>query len=63
LSEENFIKSWVLPALSLPYHFSPAKECRGTKQQDDIQTYSGDCGLLTSTLLLLASAGAFLDAS
>jgi hypothetical protein len=55
------MKSSVLSAQSLPYYFSPAKECRGTKQQDDIQTSSGDCGLLTPILVL--PAGAFLDAS
>jgi hypothetical protein len=61
LPEENLMKSSVLPGQSLPYYFSPAKECRGTKQQDDIQIYFGDCGLLPSTLL--PSAGAFFDAS
>jgi hypothetical protein len=50
--EEYFMKSSVLPAQSLPYYFSPANECLGTKQRDDTQSDSGDCGILTSILLL-----------
>jgi hypothetical protein len=52
LSEEYFMKSSVLPVWSLPYYFSPAKECLGTKQRDDTQSDSGDCGILTSLFLL-----------